>query len=234
MSFDVKGLFLELRAEAWINGRFSDNAGYPSGLTTVEKKLWDGCKHLWTLEDGTWFYGPDEQAREKRKKFREDQTKKAQLSVQSRKNQQTKKISVENIDQPDVNHGSENILTVVQPIGNANGYVNGKELVIKKRGKGMGKEKKPKLLFRDSPVFEISSFRMAFLGTAYEHANLEHYHEAALSWSDGDENKKSDWVATVRGWMSRDLSEGKLKLKNSINGKRVSEPDGKTMVFDKP
>jgi hypothetical protein len=70
--------------------------------------------------------------------------------------------------------------------------------------------KKPKILFRDSEWNDADRLQMALLGTPYETANVQYYVESARNWSDGDNNRKVDWLATVKNWMARDMTEGKF------------------------
>lgn len=224
LSFDVKGLHADLRAEAWINGPYKNDSGYPSVLTAVEKKLFDGCRHLWILENELWFYGKDEEAREKRKKFRAEQKRKGDLSVQSRKNQQKQKRSVSTSDEFNGDSGINQKLTEVKP--NKDNAIaielgKGKEKVVK--GGSGGKKKAPSVLFRDSPYAELPAFEMAFFGTDLaDIADLGYYHESARNWSDSKAETKVDWIATVRNWMNKDKKEGKLKLKNLANGTHIN------------
>lgn len=83
----------------------------------------------------------------------------------------------------------------------------------------MDKEEKPKkqksepgkkILFRESEYFDQTKLQIALLGTHYEHANVAYYHEAALTWSDSNQNKKIDWLATIKGFMARDMKENKF------------------------
>jgi len=98
----------------------------------------------------------------------------------------------------------------------ANSKANGQQTVKQTDvNKNVKKEKnvKNKILFRESSIFDQQAFVMAFMGTKYEQqkVNYEYYWNAALNWSDSGQNKKIDWVATVRGFMERDSAEGKLK-----------------------
>jgi hypothetical protein len=110
----------------------------------------------------------------------------------------------------------------------ADGHQTVKQTDINKNEKNEKNEKKinkpvkkrlPKILFRESEIFEKVRFAAALFGTAYQDADIEHYHRAALRWSDSDGNRKVDWTATLMNWMDRDRSEGKFKTKNSfLNG----------------
>jgi hypothetical protein len=80
-------------------------------------------------------------------------------------------------------------------------------------------------LFKDSDIFDIAIFTEKLQGTNYEGANVEYYHESANNWSQSGNNKKIDWLATVKNWMARDMTAGKFitkdfKNQNVINGKQ--------------
>lgn len=66
------------------------------------------------------------------------------------------------------------------------------------------------ILFRDSIYNDIEVFKSAFIGTQYEIANFNFYYEKVKNWSDSNENKKKDWIATVRNWMIDDIAKGKF------------------------
>jgi len=87
------------------------------------------------------------------------------------------------------------------------------------KGGAGGKPKSAKpILFRESEFFDYPTFEKAFENTKYSPYNIEFYYESVLSWSDKG-NKKTDWIATVKGFMLRDFKEGKPVLKN---GKQVT------------
>ncbi|HEX7844360.1 MAG TPA: HNH endonuclease [Chitinophagaceae bacterium] len=70
------------------------------------------------------------------------------------------------------------------------------------------------VLFKDSSLFDFSVFESMFLKTDYSAYNLRYYYEAALSWSDSNNEKKVDWFAAIKGWMLRDAKEGRPVLQN--------------------
>jgi hypothetical protein len=45
----------------------------------------------------------------------------------------------------------------------------------------------------------------------YQRADLKHYHDALLDWSDANGKKKLDWLATIRSSMRNDVTNGKLR-----------------------
>lgn len=90
---------------------------------------------------------------------------------------------------------------------------------------GKAKTKASPHLFKDSDIFDIAIFTEKLQGTNYEGANVEYYHESANNWSQSGNNKKIDWLATVKNWMARDMTAGKFitkdfKNQNVINGKQ--------------
>lgn len=100
---------------------------------------------------------------------------------------------------------------------NAIEYENGIKEDIKDKGAGKRKKTNPPHHFHQSPFFDLQNLMMAFLGTKYQDADFDHYHESADIWSRQlEKNKKQDWKATIQNFMKKDLDEGKLKLK--ING----------------
>ncbi len=71
-----------------------------------------------------------------------------------------------------------------------------------------------KVLFRESEFFgHPECLAAALAGTRYQNADIGHYYEAMLNWSDANNERKVDWLATAKNWMSRDLSEGKFVRK---------------------
>lgn len=76
------------------------------------------------------------------------------------------------------------------------------------------KDKKNPILFRESEFFEKKTFAAALENTQYEPANADYYHEVVLNWSDSKNAKKVNWLATVKNWMARDMTEGKFITKD--------------------
>lgn len=77
--------------------------------------------------------------------------------------------------------------------------------------------------FHESQYFDKEILIHALTGTKYQDADIEFYHSAADNWSRSKTaNKKSDWLATVKNFMLRDIGDGKFKTKNyqknGING----------------
>lgn len=109
--------------------------------------------------------------------------------------------------------------------GVAIGEVNAKE----RKGKEIkGKESKLKIsrqtLFSETEFNDIDKFKAAFLGTNYESANFEYYHEVIKNWSDAKGEKKLNWIATAKNWMARDLKDGKFIHSNyNPNAERINQ-----------
>jgi hypothetical protein len=92
------------------------------------------------------------------------------------------------------------------------------------------KEKKSKVkesklkLFNETEFIEIEIFSKKFIGTQYENANFNYYHEVINNWSSAGGNKKLDWIATARGFMARDMKEGKfVDINFNPNAKRINQ-----------
>jgi len=79
------------------------------------------------------------------------------------------------------------------------------------------------ILFRDSIYIDIEIFSSTFIGTQYENANFNYYHEVINNWSNSGGNKKIDWIATARGFMARDMKDGKfVDINFNPNAKRTN------------
>ena len=76
------------------------------------------------------------------------------------------------------------------------------------------KERSIPHLFRNSEFFEKKIFCAALEKTQYAAANLDYYHEVILNWSDGKDEKRSNWLATAKKWMATDMVEGKFITKD--------------------
>ena len=71
-------------------------------------------------------------------------------------------------------------------------------------------------LFKNDELYIFNNFKEKFLGSKYENADLEYYHECVKNWADSSGAKKRDWAATARNFMLRDFKDNKLKTKNKI------------------
>lgn len=99
---------------------------------------------------------------------------------------------------------------------------------LEKKPKGRkGRIKKPEIRFEDSPVFDKTRLAMALMGTQYEDADLDYYHETVLNWATSKGITRVDWLATIRTFMNGDKREGKYKLKNAEDGNNTTtiQPD---------
>jgi hypothetical protein len=88
------------------------------------------------------------------------------------------------------------------------------------------KEKIFQIIFRDSEIFNKEKFQQDLVGTQYEDANIDHYHEIILNWSDSKNSKKVNWLATAKNWMARDITDGKFIKKNNGNSKTSATANG--------
>lgn len=92
-------------------------------------------------------------------------------------------------------------------------------------------------LFTESDFFEKTRLAAALTGTQYDAANVDYYHEQALNWSESKNEKKSNWLATLKNWMARDMTEGKFITKNfkpPVNGIKsgIKPTGGEVSNFD--
>tara|TARA_R110002020_G_scaffold244153_2_gene457689 strand:+ start:673 stop:1383 length:711 start_codon:yes stop_codon:yes gene_type:complete len=71
-------------------------------------------------------------------------------------------------------------------------------------------------LFKNDELYIFDNFKENFIGSKYENADLEYYHEAVKNWADSSGAKKRDWAATARNFMLRDFKDGKLKTNKKI------------------
>ena len=104
-----------------------------------------------------------------------------------------------------------------------NGKENGKE-TAKKRQRGgkeaaTNKERKEgnninnkKHLFKNSKYCDIELIKSE-IGDKYKKYNLSYYYEAVKNWSESKGEMKKDWLATLRGFILKDVRENKAKLK---------------------
>lgn len=59
---------------------------------------------------------------------------------------------------------------------------------------------------------------------------VDFYCEQADSWSNGKGNKMLNWYLTIRGWINRDLKDGKLK--KTLTKEQILEETAKSIGFD--
>ena len=85
------------------------------------------------------------------------------------------------------------------------------------------KETKVKL-FSETEFIDIEIFKQKFIGSIYENANFNYYHEIINNWSSSGGNKKLDWIATAKNWMAKDIKEGKfIDINYNPNAKRINQ-----------
>lgn len=86
------------------------------------------------------------------------------------------------------------------------------------------KESKVNKLFSETEFVDIEIFKKKFIGTIYENANFNYYHEIINNWSSSGGNKKIDWIATAKNWMAKDIKEGKfVDINYNPNAKRINQ-----------
>jgi hypothetical protein len=79
------------------------------------------------------------------------------------------------------------------------------------------RESKPTVLFRETEFVTLADgperFKRALINRnpAYELADLDYYYSAVLNWSDQNENRKIDWIATAAGFILGDERKGGFK-----------------------
>jgi hypothetical protein len=66
-------------------------------------------------------------------------------------------------------------------------------------------------LFADSKYNDFEKFSACFTKPEFDGIDLGYYFHAVADWSSGSNKKKSDWIATARGFMRRDMADGKLR-----------------------
>ena len=93
---------------------------------------------------------------------------------------------------------------------------NAKQLLSNKSKVKNSKENNSKNCLMKNSGISIADIKDAFLKTTdLKNADKQYYFNAALDWSDSGGNKRTDWIATIRGFARRDLKEGKMKLDNT-------------------
>lgn len=84
----------------------------------------------------------------------------------------------------------------------------------KDKDKDKEKDKEPKVkkehLFSESDFYDFEKFKLEFIGTDYEKADLKFYYESVKNWSASKGAKKLDWIATTRNFILRDKQDNKL------------------------
>jgi hypothetical protein len=89
-----------------------------------------------------------------------------------------------------------------------------------------------KHLFKDSIYFNNIEKLKSDLGEKYKGYNILHYYNRMLNYSESNNYKSADWLATCRGWILQDDEEGKPhknqadvaeRLKKYLNDEREKE-----------
>jgi hypothetical protein len=65
----------------------------------------------------------------------------------------------------------------------------------------------------ESPFFENIQLIEEKIGEKYQIYNINYYYECVLNWSEGKQQRRSDWLATMRGFILRDAKDNKARLK---------------------
>lgn len=118
------------------------------------------------------------------------------------------------------NQSNSNAEAMQSNAKNAN-EIKGKEIKLNEKKV----KENSKVAFAQSPISTIDEFKKAFIGTQYEQANFEYYHELISTWAASKNEKKSDWIMAARNWMLRDLKDGKFITQNFIpNGTATHQP----------
>lgn len=86
--------------------------------------------------------------------------------------------------------------------------------VLGEADKSAPQPKSKKILFSESEYVEKEKISLALFGTQYQDANVDYYHEVIGNWSGANQERKIDWLATIKNWMARDMTNGKFIDKN--------------------
>jgi hypothetical protein len=103
-----------------------------------------------------------------------------------------------------------------------------------KEGNRKGRSSTPKCRFKESEFFDKTVFEQALVGTQYEQANVDWYHENLNNWSESKGETRADWLATAKNWIAKDMKDGKFVRKNDLlinpqkNGNTVQFTNGKS------
>lgn len=100
----------------------------------------------------------------------------------------------------------------IKNIDNKDIYINNK------KNREAQSTDEPLCLFVNSRFYDFDRFCSKFAGDDYAGVNLRHYYEAVKNWSASKRVKRNDWIATARGFMNRDYSNGKLARDTGLPG----------------
>jgi len=89
-----------------------------------------------------------------------------------------------------------------------------KESKEKKSRGEESKGKSPPHPFSESEIFDKKIFEQKIIGTQYESANVDWYHEQIKNWAESKDEKKINWLSAAKNWMANDLKDGKFITKN--------------------
>lgn len=91
-------------------------------------------------------------------------------------------------------------------------YSKFEKFVISLSNKKKEKTESINCLFKNSQFNTIELFKKEFENTEWQKADLKHYFESIIDWSNSKGKMSKDWIATARNWMRKDKQESKLKL----------------------
>lgn len=93
---------------------------------------------------------------------------------------------------------------------------NAKQSSAKKGNKGKERDivKRELVLFKESEYFDKEVFFKCLksAGPPYNQADPKSYYDKAHNWSESKENKKVDWMATVKNWIRKDFEDKKMPV----------------------
>jgi len=108
--------------------------------------------------------------------------------------------------------------------GEANRVAIGEGNAKKRKEKEIKVKETKVKLFSETEFINIEIFKQKFIGSIYENANFNYYHEIINNWSSSGGNKKLDWIATAKNWMAKDIKEGKfIDINYNPNAKRINQ-----------
>ena len=79
--------------------------------------------------------------------------------------------------------------------------------------KGKGKGNIGSHIFKNSPYYDKKIFK-AEIDKKYHKFDLDHYHEAAVNYSESQGSKKmyANWLAAIRNWINKDGKNGTAQM----------------------
>lgn len=193
MTFEEKGAYMELLMAQFNRGHMTKHM-----IGQIVGQHWDMIQDKFKQDDKGLYYNERlELEQTKRREY-----SKSRNNNRSGNNQYTKKPKKESGHMtPHMEDEDEDV--------NEDKDINGSEIETKKPVK---KKKKSPHLFIDSEFFDFEKFASK-VGEYEKYACFDcvYYHESLKNWSEND-NKKTNWIATAKSWMIRDLKNNDAKL----------------------